>query len=215
LQKILSIVVFSCLIYSCQSDKHERTNTLTEYYYPSISNFQNDTILTRIDLESISNYGELMNVTDRIACNGKLPVLQFVSNQNTINLLVFKDCSDSNSIVDYMNKNVISIEKNSIIINDRLEEPFDSLNSVLKKHILNPKSQDYYSTNIEKAIIFYNQDSLYPGQSIKNQFEKIVSEFNLLNSKNGDSLPLKIKLMDTPYIRHVNPPPPPKHIQIE
>ncbi len=183
-----------------------------EFYYPRLTNFENDSILTIVDLESIKNYGELIHIADKIACNGKLPVLQFNSNKAHFKLLVFKMCSESNIIADYSRKNVISIENNTIIINDQIEKPLDSLKTVLENHILNTGKQSNYSQNIEKALIFYYQDSLFGKEAIKKQFLKIATEFNELNRKNGDSLPLRIKLSDYAYIRvdMPNPPPPPE-----
>jgi hypothetical protein len=63
-----------------------------------------------------------------------------------------------------------------------------------------------YSTNIEKALIFYYQDSSFRAQEIKKQLIYISTEFNKLNSKNDLNLPLKIKLVDYPYIRVTIPP---------
>ena len=180
-----------------------------EFYYPRITNFENDSILTNIDLDSIENYGELIKIADGIACNGKIPVLRFNSNKTDFNLLVFKMCSESNIIADYSGKNVISIENNTVIINDQIEKPIDSLKSILRNHILNPEKQSDYSQNIEKALIFYYQDNLFEKEEIKKQLVKIATEFNELNRENGGSLPLKIKLTDYPYIRIDMPIPPP------
>ncbi|PKG41767.1 hypothetical protein CXF67_13935 [Psychroflexus sp. MES1-P1E] len=197
------------MFYNCKTDNRTVEQKNTEFYYPRITNFENDSILTKIDLDSIKNYGELIKIADRIACSGKLPVLKFNSDKTDFNLLVFKMCSESNIIADYSGKNVISIENNTVIINDQIEKPIDSLKSILRNHILNPEKQSDYSQNIEKALIFYYQDSLFGKEEIKKQLVKITTEFNELNGKNGDSLPLRIKLCDYPYIRIEMPIPPP------
>src|SRR5690606_137661 len=168
---------------------------------PRITNFENNSNLTKIDLDSIKNYGELIKIADRIACNGKTPVLKFNFNNTDFNFLVFKMCSESNVIADYSGRNVISIENNTVIINDQIEKPLESLKSILRNHILNPENQADYSQNIEKALIFYYQDSMLGKEEIKEQLIKVATEFNELNRKNGESLPLKIKLNDYPYIR--------------
>lgn len=172
-----------------------------EFYYPRITYFVNDSILTKIYLDSIENYEELTKIADKIACNGKAPVVKFSSNKTDFNFLVFKMCSESNVIADYSGKNVISIENNTIIVNDQTEKPLDSLKSILRNHILNPEKKSDYSQSIEKALIFYYQDNLFDKEKIKKQFIKIATEFNELNGINGDSLPLKIKLSNYAYIR--------------
>jgi hypothetical protein len=173
----------------------------TEFFYPRISNFKMDSSLTEIYLDSFKNYGEIIKIADKIACNGKIPLLKFNSNSSEFNLIVFKECISKMDIVDYHGSNVISIEKDSIIINDNTEMSFDSLRPILQNHILNPNREFNFSKSIDKAIIFYYQDSLVSSKKIKKQLIKITTTFNDLNRENGDSLPLKIKLSEYPYIR--------------
>jgi len=162
--------------------------------------------LAEIYLDSIKNYGELIKITEQIACSGKVPLLKFSTDSTEINLIVYKECTDKMHIVDYHGNNVISIQNDSIIINDQIELTFDSLRPILRNHILNPNRDLKYSKSIDKALIFYYQDSLVSTKKIKEQLIGITTDFNELNKKNGDSLPLKIKLSEYPYIRILNPP---------
>jgi hypothetical protein len=205
LGKIVFIILFNSLFLNCETKKEKSEIEKTVFYYPRISSFESNPLLTKISLDSIKNFGELTKLSDRIACNGKIPVLKFSDEKSEFNLILFKMCSKSLVIADYSGTNVISIENNSIIINDQIEKPFDSLKTILKKHILNQEKESDYSINIEKALIFYYQDSLFKTQEIKKQLIKISTEFNKLNSENGGNLPLKIKLSDYPYIRILNP----------
>ena len=191
---------------NCETKKERAEFKKTEFYYPRISNFKMDSSLTEIYLDSIKNYGELIKIADKIACDGKTPLLKFSSDSTEFNLIVFKECVSKMDIVDYHGSNVISIQKDSIIINDKMEMSFDSLRPILRNHILNPNREFNYSKSIDKALIFYYQDSLVSSKKIKDQLIKITTDFNELNRKNGDSLPLKIKLSEYPYIRILNPP---------
>ena len=191
---------------NCETKKERAEFKKTEFYYPRISNFKMDSSLTEIYLDSIKNYGELIKIADKIACDGKTPLLKFSSDSTEFNLIVFKECVSKMDIVDYHGSNVISIQKDSIIINDKIEMSFDSLRPILRNHILNPNREFNYSKSIDKALIFYYQDSLVSSKKIKDQLIKITTDFNELNRKNGDSLPLKIKLSEYPYIRILNPP---------
>lgn len=206
LKKIILILIFASLFCNCETKREKTEFKKAEFYYPRVSNFKSDTYLTEIYLDSIKNYGELIKIADQIACDGKVPLLKFSSDSTEFNLIVFKECAKKMEIVDYHTSNVISIQKNSIIINDKIEMPFDSLQLVLRNHILNPNREFNYSKSIDKALIFYYQDSLLSSKKIQRQLIKIATDFNELNSKNGDSLSLKIKLSDYPYIRILNPP---------
>ena len=189
------------MFYNCETKKEK-----AEFYYPRISNFKTDSTLTTIYLDSIKNYGELIKITEQIACADKAPLLKFSTDSTEFNLIVYKECTNKMDIVDYHGSNVISIQKDSIIINDQIELTFDSLRPILRNHILNPNREFNYSKSIDKALIFYYQDSLVSTKKIKEQLIKISTDFNELNRKNGDSLPLKIKLSEYPYIRILNPP---------
>jgi len=210
LKKILLILVIANLFLNCEAKKDNADFKKAEFYYPRISNFKTDSNLTRVFLDSIKNYGELIKIADQIACDGKTPLLKFSSDSTEFNLIVYKECASKMDIVDYHGSNVISIQKDSIIINDQMEVSFDSLQTVLRNHILNPNQEFNYSKNIEKALIFYYQDSLFPSKKIQDQLIKIAMDFNKLNKKNSDSLPLKIKLSEYPYIRILIPPLPDK-----
>ena len=153
---------------NCETKKDNAVFKKTNFYYPRISDFKTDSLLSKIYLDSIKNYGELNSIADRIACDGKNPLLKFSNDSSEFNLIVYKECSESDDIVDYSIKNVISIENNSIIINDEIEKPMDSLKTVLANHILNPKKEFDFSQNIEKALIFYFQDSLYKTEKLRN-----------------------------------------------
>ena len=189
------------MFYNCETKKEK-----AEFYYPRISNFKTDSTLTTIYLDSIKNYGELIKITEQIACADKAPLLKFSTDSTEFNLIVYKECTNKMDIVDYHGSNVISIQKDSIIINDQIELTFDSLRPILRNHILNPNREFNYSKSIDKALIFYYQNSLVSTKKIKEQLIKISTDFNELNRKNGDSLPLKIKLSEYPYIRILNPP---------
>ena len=206
MKKIVLILIIANLFSNCETKKERTEYKKTEFYYPRISNFKMDSSLTEIYLDSIKNYGELIKIADKIACDGKAPLLKFSSDSTEFNLIAYKECVSKMDIVDYHGSNVISIQKDSIIISDKIEMSFDSLRPILRNHILNPKREFNYSKSIDKALIFYYQDSLVSSKKIKDQFIKITTDFNELNRKNGDSLPLKIKLSEYPYIRILNPP---------
>ena len=178
----------------------------TEFYYPRISNFKSDSSLIKIYLDSIESYGELLKLADQIACEGKEVLLKFGNEQTDFNMIIYKECSKLNDIVDFSDRNVISIENETIIINDESEKPLDSLKAVLANHILNPKKVFDYSQNIEQALILYYQKSSYSSNEIKSQLIQIATEFNDLNAKYSNSLPLKINLNEYPYIRIQIPP---------
>ena len=206
MKKIIIILIIANLFYNCENKKEKAEFKKTEFFYPRVSNFKTDSSLIAIYLDSIENYGELLKASDKIACNGKEPLLRFNNEKASFNLIVYKECSKLKDIFDYSDRNVISIENEMIIINDETEKPLDSLKSVLENHIINPKKVFVYSENVDKALILYYQKDSYSYKKIKSQLIQIATEFNALNKKHSDSLSLKIKLNEYPYIRIQTPP---------
>jgi len=209
LRKIVYILILSILIINCDTKEVKVKIDKSTFYYPRFSNFQNDSLLVNIYLDSINNYGELIEIANQISCDLKIPVIKFNNDVSEFNLIAWKYCSESNDIVCYSERNIISIENDSIIINYDNTQTIDSLKTILENHILNPIKLDDYSQNADKSIIQFHQDNSFNSKNIKDLLITLVSEFNLLNKKNGDSLPLNFFLMDYPYIS-IEPPPVPQ-----
>lgn len=171
------------------------------FYYPRKSSFEDSSEILTIDIDTINNFGELFKIADKIACDNKYPAVKFKRKDSIFNVRFWKDCSVYVSEGDYKQRNVISIQGDSIIINEETFTSFENIDKILPKHILNTSGNMIYSTNPNRSIIMYYQDSTYNSKKIKDQILRIVTEFNKLNINNKDSLPLNIKLYGYPAIR--------------
>lgn len=178
----------------------------TEFYYPDKSSFESEADLIDLKLDSFKNYGELTSKMDANICNGKTSVLKFSDKKSEFNLIAFQDCSESNISPLYWNRNTINIQNDSIIIDNDLKTHFNSLSTVLKKHLINSNKDDNYSIDKEKAVIFYYQNDLFEIEKVKEQLIKMATEFNELNKKSNDKLSLKIKMKNKPYKKVETPP---------
>jgi len=207
LKKIFYILLLSLTLINCDKTIKKDHDSIKEtFYYPHKANFQNDTLLRKVKLDSLKNFGELLKLSDKIVCENKIPLIYFRNEKAEFKMLIGKECLIALNVADYKERNVIFIQGDSIIINDKMTKPFDSIKSIMVKHILNKNKDLDYSTSIEKAIIFYHQDSLFKSIDIKKQLLKIANEFNQIKISNGDTIPLKIKLRDYEYIYMEIPP---------
>jgi len=201
LKKVYYILLLSLTLFNCDKTvKQDHTSTTETFYYPTVANFQNETLLKKVELDSLDNFEELLNIADEIVCDTKSPLIYFENKDAIFKFLIDKDCLIAFNIADYKERNIIFIQGDSIIINDKMSKPLDSIEKVLNNHILNKGKNPKYSTSIEKAIIFYHQDSLFKSIDIKEQLLKISNAFNGIRNTNGDSIPLKIKLQEYGYI---------------
>ena len=202
--KNFCIIILILLFSACNTrSKNEKQTSEEKYtfYYPKKFHFEDGSEIVSIDIDTIKNFGKILEFTDKIACGKKYPALKIQKNDSIFNIMFWKDCSIYASIGDYKNRNVISIQGDSIIINEKTFTSFENIDKVLPEHILNPSKNMIYSTNPERSIIMYYQDSTYDSKKFKEQILKIAKEFNKLNLKSKDSLSLNIKLNDYPAIR--------------
>ena len=194
------IILFSACNKRSENEK-QSSEKKHVFYYPKKIHFEDDSELVSFDIDTIKNFGKLLEVTDKIVCDKKYPALKIKKTDSIFNIMFWKDCSIYASIGDHKQRNVISIQGDSIIINEETFTPFKNIDKVLSQHILNTTKNMIYSTNPERSIIMYYQDSTYDSKKFKKQILKIIREFNKLNLDNKDSLSLNIKLNDYPAIR--------------
>lgn len=205
MKKILSISFITLFFLSCGIKKEK-----AKFYYPKKSSFVDNSNLSRVYLDSIKNYEELIRILNEISCSNQTPVLKFNNKKSEFRLVVFKDCSESNNSPLYWNRNVINIQNDSIIIDNNFKVHFKNLTTVLKKHLINPNNENNFSANNKKSVIFYYQDGMFEMEKVKEQLLKIITEFNKINKKVENELNLKIKMSDKPY-QSIKTPPLPKN----
>ena len=195
------ILLITLIFFNCKEINKNIEQNETEYYYPSNESFNPQIQEKPINIDSIENFGKLLTVTEKISCEDQLPIIR-INNKNTIfNFKIFKDCPDAMDVIDYKQRNIVLIQGDSIIVNVLISKPFDSLKKVLSNHLLNNGSSPNYSISLDKALFMYHQDSTYDSKKVKEHFIKLASVFNEVNSENGDSLELKIKLIEYPFTR--------------
>lgn len=135
MKKILYILIISQFILNCERTKKDHIPTQEEFYYPTKSFFKNDSLINRINLDSVKNFGDLLKISDSIACDRKSPMIHFQNTKSEFKRLVAKDCLLSMGISDYKERNIIFIKGDSIIINDLLVKSFDNIKKVFYQNI--------------------------------------------------------------------------------
>src|SRR5690606_40133169 len=80
------------------------------------------------------------------------------------------------------------------------------LNSILLKHYTNNGKLPYYPEHYKKASIEISLDTNSKSDVLINTLNKVIDEFEVVNSAIDDSLILSIGFS---YLRQIPPPPPP------
>ena len=194
----LSILLLGCKTQIKSTDRIER-------YYPDQEIFQRFEKTSFIALDTVDNYGRLLEAMDRIACNEKAPVLKFSDENFNYNLLGFKECSQSTDIVDYFRRNEIRVENDSVFFDFDDELTIKDFKKVLKIIISEPLSYKVYNGDtLKPALIIFYADPDYSNRRIKENLIKIITEFENLKITENVDLPFSFI-----FQRGKFPPPPP------
>lgn len=207
--KVTFYILLSFLIFaSCERKKEKIELVKDTYYYSNLERFEEESNKIYIKLDSLSNFNQLLNEIDKIACDNKTPVVIFENENSNFNLIPLFECSKSRVISCPKARNEMVITKDSI--NILFLEPIglDSLSYFANKHIQNYGKDYLFSESPKKAYFSIQKDSLLSLDKVEEILIVISETFNKINAEHGDSLPLSI-LIGSDKLVEIKPPPPP------
>ncbi|SDS68119.1 hypothetical protein SAMN04487764_2787 [Gillisia sp. Hel1_33_143] len=196
--KISSLIILILAIFSCQNAE-QKPIKLIEKDYGLFEN-ENDSIGVEIKLNEFDNWKEILERTERIACNDSLPKLTLKSAAEIKTVYFRNPCWENFGCILIKQKNTIQIHNDTISKSDRFFYPLDSLANVLKKDFENNGKIPSWSVSPEKLIIFISYD-YGKMERFPKTLRRVVNEYEKLT----DSVVLKIWLNEKFDI----PPPPP------
>lgn len=202
MRKVIYLLCFFILILGCKAQN--KSTDRIDRCYPDPEIFKQLEKTSFIALDSVENYGRLLEVMDRITCNEIAPILQFSDQMTNYNLLSFIECSQSNSVADYFRKNEIRVENDSIFSAFEKGKITADFEEILKTIISEPISyMEYGGDTLKPALIFFYADQDYPIEKIKGNLIKIISDYEGLKSSENGEFPFAILFERNKFI----PPP--------
>ncbi|MCB7479850.1 hypothetical protein LGQ90_01125 [Gramella sp. ASW11-100T] len=201
---LIILTLFSC--------NHKNKKSVLEqevYYYPDKEKFEMKTNRSNIFLDSINNYGDLLERIDKVACNDSLPIINYSTKKERFELLPWYECSEYEIISSPTFRSRIFIQNDSILTNFDIKHSIDSLNIILRRHLLNKGKDFNYSDSPRQAGLEVYFDKYTNAKQVKNLLVEISKEFNELSKMTPDTLYLKILFRDRP-LKLIPQIPPPK-----
>ena len=214
MRNIIYILTIFLLLTSCNENKKSTDLNRIIYNYPNNLLFDKDSTLTIINLDSLENFNDLIESLDFIVCDYKTPVIHFESNKSEYNLIPMFACSKRAPIGCYKERNVITIDTDSIIVNYFRKTSIDSLRQILRKHIVNEKKEFDFSDSPNRAFSILHVDNSFDIKKTKDILIKMAEEFNKINKDFNDSLSFHIRF-DKTIFKPLKIPPPPKNERID
>lgn len=208
MKKVVFLSAFIILsLFSCKVTNKEKALEKEIYFYPQKENFDRAN-LSEIYLDSLKDYSAMLNEIDRVACEDSVPVINYSNNTEKFRLLPWYECSESNTVSCPTLRSRIFIQNDSILTNNRIAHSIDSLDLILKKHLLNKGKDFNYSDSPNHAgiEIYFKENTA--SKEISDLLVDLSEKFNRLNRNKKDTLYLKIYFRDRPFSMLPPPPPP-------
>ena len=181
MKKLIIILIFNCLLTSCRQNQQENIGLNSE---KEEQIFLSSRIVgheyVEIDIDTLANFGEMLKVMEEIDCVGSYALFKIETDKKIYKIQPKQFCDIPS---DYKLREIIYINTDSITVNYQLKYPIDSLQVVLKNHLLNSENNSNYPSADEKRMLSINIDRTKNISETKNHLLNIINEVNELNSK--------------------------------
>ena len=145
--------------------------------------------IIEINLDSLSNFNNLLTAIDRVNCNNKIAIIKFETNSSIFKIQPLNFCSENPPIWCSSLRDVIYLTSDSITVSYDLKYNIDSLKPVLKRHLRNIENNENYPKKGKIGFLSLHIDSTKNISHTKNLLLKIITDFNEIDN---DSLHLNV-----------------------
>ena len=181
MNKLTYILILSFLCICCGQNQDAEKETSNEKPIQTFSSFRllkNE--LVEYDIDTLTNFNEILKILDEIDCLQEYVVFKIDTGDKIFKIQPLQMCED---IFDYKLRQILYINADSITINHKLKFPIDSLQTILKNHLVNPNNNENYPLEKEIKLISITIDGTKNIRDTKNLLLKIISIVNELEHK--------------------------------
>lgn len=202
---------------SCSYLKSKKTPT--ELFSQDFKNSKADNTIKIINLDSVTNFSELITRMEELTCKQEVSGLKFELNDTIYHLTGYADCPTSNSVGCYLRRNVLYIKNDSLVINSgesKEQKQIKYLKTELNKIMAKTYTYQYNENKLKPALISLYVEDKYPILTTKKVLKEITKQFAKINFKNNPDFfkyHILFKTYDATDILELPiPMPPPQHI---
>ena len=175
-----NIIIVSALMYfttSCNHNNGKNPFKKEQQNFLTIRNLANGFI--EYDIDTLASFSEITEILEEIDCEKNYALFKLETNSKIFKIQPLQFCGD---IFHYKMKELVYINTDSITVNNDLKYPIDSLNSVLRYHLLNFNGDNNYPLGTERKWISINVDESKKIDDTKILLLKIIDEVNSIES---------------------------------
>jgi len=198
LKNSIKILFLILILISCKNKKQDSSVTKGIFYYPNEVEFFKNNKNPELNFKLFNNLNELIDSLDSLNYYGKKATFKITENSSEYNFISCYLSHPEGPPPFIKFKNIIGVSKDSVFKNKPY--PIDSLQSILKKDILNFGKLNQYSDSPERLIIIVNVEI----DELENSLIELFEYYNEIKSESTDSIKLNIN-----FSRWLEPRPPP------
>ena len=169
------------LLINCGQKRDEKKQLVIEKpieYFLSFRLVDNEFI--EYDIDTLANFNEVLKIIEKTDCRKEYALFKLETEEKIYKIQPLQIC---NAPFDFKLREIIYINTDSITVNYELKYPIDSLKTVLKNHLQNPKNDRNYPSKDEKKLISINVDKLKSIFETKNLLLKILADIMEFENK--------------------------------
>jgi len=173
-------LILSFLLINCGQKDEEKKEVVTEKPEQNFMSFRDlSRELIEVDIDTISDFKELIEVTEKIDCAGQIVIFKMETDQKIYKIQPLQNCAYIS--LHYKRNEIIHVNPDSITVNKKIKFPIDSLRVVLDNHLQNRNNNPIYPSSDEKKLISINVANDKNIDETKKLLLKIITEYNDLN----------------------------------
>ena len=190
-------------LFSCKNQDEKK------FYYPSEQDYANIENPVKLNLDNFSNYEELIDSIEILMADQR-NVISYIIQNNNFYFFKINSLEEKGGTTPYHIKlrNLLGISTDSLLKNDYYS--IDSLESFLKKDLLNYGKDNNFSDNPNKFIVSFELDENERILELNKLLIKVFETYNQLKGVDKDTIPLNIYF----NWKHVFPKPPPMPTEV-
>lgn len=194
----LQIILVLALI-GCQHSKPKEKQVIKKEY--GKRDWVSDSLGVELALNKFSNWKDLLERADVIACNDSVPKITLKTKEKLKTVYFHNPCRGRYGCILIYMRNTIEIHNDRINKADEHFYPLDSLENVLRRDIENNGKNPKLSDSPEKLLIYVSYDKDKGVEKLPELLDQLTDAYERVSNKTN----IRIWL----YERFEIPPPPP------
>ncbi|MFL1897461.1 hypothetical protein ACJRPK_17300 [Aquimarina sp. 2-A2] len=200
------VFIFYVTLSACSNSENQ---IRSELFSSEFKRLKLENKLEVVNLDSVSNYDELVKKMSQIFCEDKVAGLQFQLNKITYHVTGYSGCPTDEVVSCFFRRNLLTIRNDSLIFRERKSKPIEYLKTELKSIMSETYTYQYNENKLKPALFHLYVEDKYTIATTKKVLKEIIEQFDTISKANIPDF-FKYDILFNDYdVSNIPPPPPP------